>query len=385
METATAYTRAADSDAAGRDLVQQIQREMTGRADAMVVFASPKYDHQTLLHALDRGCRPAVMVGASSAGEFARDAHGEGMAAVLALRSNTIRFAAGAGRRLRHDPAAAAREMVSTFHGIAEPTTYRSALIMADALAGHASTLVDELTLATSGQYQFFGGGAGDNAEFRRTTVFHGTDVLMDAAVGLEILSDKPVGIGVSHGWVPAGPALRVTETAGLRLIGLNGMPAVEAFQEHAERTGMPFDTRAPIPFFLHNILGVNTGAGYRLRVPLAVDGEGGILCAAEIPAGSRVHIMGGSARSSVLAAEQAAQAALAKMTNFKPKTALFFDCVATRLRLGEAFASELAAVKRHLPGVELIGCNTHGQIARAEGQFGSFHNCTAVVCVLPE
>jgi len=30
------------------------------------------------------------------------------------------------------------------------------------------------------------------------------------------------------------------------------------------------------------------------------------------------------------------------------------------------------------------VGCNTYGQIARAEGQFGGFHNCTAVVCVLP-
>lgn len=325
------------------------------------------------------------MVGASSAGEFARDIHGAGMATVLALRSNTIRFAAGLGRGLSHNPPAAAREMVSTFRGLAEPSTYRSALVMADALAGHASTLVDELTLATSGQYQFFGGGAGDNAEFRRTAVFHGTDVLTDAAVGLEILSDKPLGIGVSHGWVPAGPALRVTEAAGLRLIGLNGVPAVEAFEEHAERTGMPFDTKSPIPFFLHNILGIDIGSGYRLRVPLAVDGEGGVLCAAEIPAGSRVHIMDSSTRSSVVAAEQAAQAALAKMTNSKPKTALFFDCVATRLRMGEAFASEVAAVKKHLPGVELIGCNTHGQIARTEGQFGSFHNCTAVVCVLPE
>jgi hypothetical protein len=31
-----------------------------------------------------------------------------------------------------------------------------------------------------------------------------------------------------------------------------------------------------------------------------------------------------------------------------------------------------------------VTGCNTHGQIARAEGQFEGFHNCTAVVCLLP-
>jgi hypothetical protein len=37
------------------------------------------------------------------------------------------------------------------------------------------------------------------------------------------------------------------------------------------------------------------------------------------------------------------------------------------------------------LGSASFAGCNTHGQIARAPGQFGEFHNCTAVVCVLPE
>jgi hypothetical protein len=60
------------------------------------------------------------------------------------------------------------------------------------------------------------------------------------------------------------------------------------------------------------------------------------------------------------------------------------FDCVATRLRLGKAFENELKACAQLLHPASFIGCNTYGQIARAEGQFGGFHNCTAVVCVFP-
>jgi hypothetical protein len=67
------------------------------------------------------------------------------------------------------------------------------------------------------------------------------------------------------------------------------------------------------------------------------------------------------------------------------PAAALFFDCVATRLRMDERFQDELAGLKGRLGSVPLTGCNTHGQIARAEGQFEGFHNCTAVVCVFPE
>jgi hypothetical protein len=85
-----------------------------------------------------------------------------------------------------------------------------------------------------------------------------------------------------------------------------------------------------------------------------------------------------------VEAAQQAADTALQALGGHKPQAALFFDCVATRLRMGQAFAQELAAVRERLNGVDLTGCNTHGQIARAEGQFQGFHNCTAVVCLLP-
>ncbi len=51
---------------------------------------------------------------------------------------------------------------------------------------------------------------------------------------------------------------------------------------------------------------------------------------------------------------------------------------------MGEVFGFELDSVARVLGGAQLVGCNTYGQIARAEGQFGGFHNCTAVVMVLP-
>jgi hypothetical protein len=94
---------------------------------------------------------------------------------------------------------------------------------------------------------------------------------------------------------------------------------------------------------------------------------------------------MRSSEQSAIIAAERASDAALRSIGSHKPKAALFFDCVATRLRLGDQFGSEVGAVKDKLGNVDLAGCNTHGQIARAEGQFEGFHNCTAVVCVFPE
>ena len=285
MKSVAVSTAKPDSAEAGRDLADQVKSGLEGDPDAIIVFAAPQYDHAKLLQELKDGCSARLIIGASSAGEFTSETLGVGLASALAISDPEARFSLGVGRTLKDDTAAAARSIVSSFNGDSEHAfPHRSALVLTDALAGYADALTDELTIATAGDYQFFGGGAGDNASFERTTVFNGTEVLTDAAVALEILSRTPVGIGVSHGWEPASDGFRVTEAEGLKLISLNGLPAVEAFEEHALSKGEKLDRASPIPFFLQNILGIDTGSGYRLRVPLAVNDEGSVHCAAEVP-----------------------------------------------------------------------------------------------------
>jgi hypothetical protein len=385
-DSAVVWTNLDDSRAAGQALGEQVSEELGGRPPhALILFISPKYDAPALLAAAREACGAGVMVGCSSAGEFVGQGHGVGHASAVAIRSDEMRFTCGIGRGLHRDRATVAAEMTSGFQGIGKhASSYHSALVLTDALAGHADELIEELTLLTGGSYQFFGGGAGDDANFAKTQVFCGTELASDAAVALEILSTKPIGVGVCHGWQPAGPPMRVTESAGARLVSLNAMPAVDVFAEHARQTGQQFDRGDPMPFFLHNILGIDTGQGYKLRVPLAVNADGSVSCAAEIPTGATVKLMGTDAVSAGDAAATATRAAVARLNGHAPRVALFFDCVATRLRLGRDFGSELKAVERALGSAAFAGCNTYGQVARAEGQFGGFHNCTAVVCVLP-
>lgn len=387
IESAVVYTTKSDSAEAGRDLAAQVRAQLPGGPpDAVVTFVSAAHDYPTLLRAIVDGCQPRHLVGSSSAGEFTSRSRGEGGACALALRSDEIRFSVGLGRNISGDRSAAAAELLGGFAGLREYAyPYRSALILTDALAGHADDLVDQLTLATSGTYQFFGGGAGDDAHFRRTHVFFGTEPVNDAVVGLEILSLKPVGVGVGHGWQPASPPLRVTEAQGMLLRSLNGMPAAQAFEHYARATGQTFDPAAPLPFFLHNIIGIDTGGGHRLRVPLSVNPDGSVACAADIPNGAIVHIMKTSSQSAIDAATTATRTAVGALGGNSPGVALFFDCVATRLRMGDVFGFELKSVADALGGATMVGCNTYGQIARAEGQFSGFHNCTAVVCVLPQ
>ncbi|MDB5899809.1 MAG: hypothetical protein JWP22_1582 [Ramlibacter sp.] len=386
-ETFNAISDLRDSAAAGRALGQAMRAAFHGASpDAVVVFASAQHDYRALLEAISDETGTDVIVGASSAGEFINGTRGEGRVSAMALRSDAMKFSVGLGRGVSEDVRAAAGQVLRGFQGLKEHALpYRNALVMTDALAGHTDPLVEELTLKTAGNYCFFGGGAGDDGRFATTHVFAGRAAYNDAVVALEILSERPVGVGVAHGWEPASKGMRVTESQGNRLISLNGMPAAQAFQEHAELTGQRFDLKDPLGFFLHNVIGIRSGDQYRLRVPLAVQDDGSILCAAAVPEGSVVCVMKTSTASAVQAARQATTDAIRALEGAKPAAAFVFDCVATRLRLGREFENELDACARLLEPAGFVGCNTYGQIARAEGQFSGFHNCTAVVCVLPE
>ena len=383
----SAITDERDSARAGHQLGHAIREGFHGAAaDAVVVFASARHDYHALLDALADAAGTEVIVGASSAGEFADGEGGEGRVSAMGLCSDGMHFAVGLGQGVGSNVRQAAAAAVSAFQGVLHaPQPYGSALVMTDALAGQSDRLVEELALRTAGSYRLFGGGAGDDGRFRSTHVFAGRAAHTDAVAALEILSASPVGVGVAHGWEPSGPGMRVTEAEANRIVSLNGMPAVHAFQEHAELTGQKLLLKDPLPFFLHNVIGIRCGDSYRLRAPLAVQDDGSVLCAAAVPEGAVVRMMRTSATSAVLAARHAAADALRGLAGARPAAAFVFDCVATRLRMGREFADELDACARLLEPAGFVGCNTYGQIARAEGQFSGFHNCTAVVCALPQ
>jgi len=385
MRTAIAHTEERGREA-GEHLARALIEELGGeRPDAVVVFATPDQDHEALLTKLREELGTAALVGCTSAGEFTSETSGTGMTCALALKNPDMLFTASIGRGLRGSREAAAGQLIDGFQGEAQPRfAHRAALVLTDALAGFADDLLERLTIGTGGVYRFFGGGAGDDARFAETHVFCGTEVADDAVVALEILSQKPVGVGVKHGWEPGNERLRVTEAAGMTVSSLNAAPACEAFEAHASSTGRPLDRNEPIPFFLHNVLGVESSDGFRLRVPLAISPEGAVHCAADVPEGAGACIMSTTPAAAADAARAATRSALEQLEGNEPAVALVFDCVATRLRLGDEFGAELAAVQDELGDVPFAGFNTYGQIAQSAGQFSGFHNCTAVVCVFP-
>jgi hypothetical protein len=386
-QSAVVFTELKDGKGAGRELGLHIIDKLGDRIpNVVIVFASSVYDYTSLLKSLKETCNPKLIVGSSSAGEFTSNDFATDSACAVALYSTELKFTAGLAQGIIADRASVVEQLNSSLTHVDDyQYQYYSAMLFADALSGYTDEIIELLTEKTMGKYQFFGGGAGDNANFQRTHVFCDTGAYTDSAVILEILSNKPIGVGAAHGWKPVGNKMRVTETDGMKLVSLNARPAVELFIEHAQASGQEFDPEQPIPFFLHNILGIEIAGDYKLRVPLAVLPDGSLAMASDIPNGAYVSFMTTDNDCSKQAAITAAINAVQQLGNHKPNVALFFDCVATRLRMGKEFDFELSGMTDTLQGINYAGCNTYGQVARVNGQFSGFQNCTAVVCVIPE
>lgn len=383
----TVHTVLEDDREAGRSLARDLlERFDNSPPDAVILFASARYDHEALLSAFNEVCAPRALVGCSSAAEFVKGHEGDGTACAIGLQSSEIRFNAVIGHGVRDDEESAALTLVSKLEGLTDfQYPFRSALILSDALAGQSAILVRHLDVATDGMYKFFGGAASDNVEFRNTPVFCDGRVYNDAVVALEILSTKPVGVGVAHGWTPVSEKARVTEADGKRVVSISSGPAVEIYEDYAKASGQDFDRNEPLPFLLHNVLGIQENDRYRIRVPVAVNDDGSLNCATEVPEGALVKIMGASGESTFAATREAVRRARSQLKNHEPCVALFFDCIATRIRLGKDGAShQLEAMNDVIGEVEYAGFNSYGQIVRADGQHDGFHNCTALVCLLP-
>jgi len=386
-KSAIAFSENTATIAAVHELEEQIKTKMIDLVpNVIILFASPAYNYSEVLQELTAAFSSSIIVGSSSAGEFTSKKNSHNSISAVAIYSDEMSFSVGLAEGIQNSREQVANELLQALQGIDNYRyRYHTALIFADALSGYTDELVELLTEKTTGMYQFFGGGAGDNANFKNTYVFCNGVAAKDAAVILEILSNKPLGIGIGHGWKPNGEKMKVTEADGLRLISLNAIPAAEVIESFAKRTNQVYDPQNPVPFFLNNVLGFEVNGSYKLRCPLVVMDDGSVILASDIPAGASVHFMTSDSNATKEAAVLATQSALDLLDNHVPSVALFFDCVATRLRLGSEFSFELDKVQEVLKDTNYIGCNTYGQVARITGQFSGFQNCNAVVCIIPE
>ncbi len=386
-------SRATVSVDAGTAAAQEAMRSLGEPvADIVFVFAATSHEYARLLPAIRKVTGSARLVGCSTAGEFTHAEVGHGTVAVMAIKSDSVRFSVGIGRGLKASKNAAVAEALKSYS--AEHRAARTAgfphgtcIVLSDGLAGQGEDIVEEVHTVAGVLSQVVGGAAADDAKFARTDVFLDENHYTDGIVIVYAFSKTPIGIGVRHGLTPACPSMIVTRVSGSVIHEIDGRPALISYEKFAESIGESFTPETRDAFMITHELGMLTPNGeYKIRAPLSATEDGSLVMASEVPMGASVAIMAGTDEKLVSAAEVAARRALANLNGAKPGAVLVFDCICRRIFLGENYKQQVDAFRSVVgQDIPIIGWETYGEIALTPKEQSGWHNSTSVVAILPD
>ncbi|HCA27866.1 MAG TPA: histidine kinase, partial [Betaproteobacteria bacterium] len=172
---------------------------------------------------------------------------------------------------------------------------------------------------------------------------------------------------------------ITATSAQGNRILQIDWRPALAVYRELlAEAYGVDVTRENFYRHAVHFPFGVLRADGEVLvRIPVALDAEGAIVCAGEILPNSLLTLL--DARGCANRAVPALQAALARLAGAPAAYLLLFYCAGRRLHAGPSALTEIAALT-HDGEKNVIGALSLGEIGTASsGGYPLFHNAALV------
>lgn len=388
---ATSLAKGSAQEAAA-SLEAAVHLQLGAHAPKLVlVFASTAQPLDTVVAALAPSFAGAIVLGASTAGEFTEKGDAKGSTSIFAIAGDYQVFG-GMGTGLKANPEQAITQALEGLPRAVSGYPHCTALLLLDPMAGNG----DEATLLAASLLgdgvRLAGGAAGDDLAMKATHVSLGGKAASDAAVIALIFSRTPLGVGVSHGHVPLSAPLKVTRAAGNVVSEIGGRPAWDVWREKTrdEAKAAGYDTSAlkaseETAYLLRFEAGLATGDTFKIRAPLSRNEDGSINFACGVPEGSVFQITESVPERQVASAREAAKRAKEQLGGKAAAGAIVFDCICRKLILNEDFARAVRGMSEELGGAPLAGFETYGEIALDVGEMSGFHNTTSVVLAFPK
>jgi hypothetical protein len=355
--------QALDGREAGLQATHQALNRLGANTPGLaVVIASHQYQPREVLNGVSSLLGDTPMIGFSSPAGLTRNGH-HPHSVVVALLSGDFQ----ADTLWLPGYAQSGRETASKIEQHASARVERqSVLFFADGFNGDAEQFCNALPPALDVMGALSSGDLNTGNTYQIVGSQTGTGGMAAAFLRGEIR----VGVGADHGWDPVGNQFRVTRSRGFWLRTLDGRPASEAY---AALFGYPArDWAFPPLSYLARLypLGMEQQDGIVIRSPIRVEADGSFRMNAVIRDGVDAFLLVGSRASCERAAKTAAQHALLKLGDAKPRLALVLVDVAWQMLLKAQPGAEIAAVQEILgESVPIAGGYTLGQAITLDEQ----------------
>ncbi len=372
MTAGVSFNNHNDSFSAGR-WASQGAESASGPPVLTLVFTTDSYDQEQVLFGVKSVFPRSLIAGFCCGGVItAAGVHTQGVG-VLSLSGN-FRATTTLQKGLAHDAFKVGQKAALT---LLEKNFKRGTIMaMPDGFQGNVPEMLRGLYNQMGPNFQYIGGGAGDNLKFFKTYQFTEQEISQDA-VAVALVEGLHMGIGFGHGWVPVGSPLVITKARGKTVYEIDGFPAFAAYSRRLGLTSREqFGTKA----MMHPIGFPNIRGQYVIRDPLSVNEDGSINFVTEVPSQAVGSIMDCTLEGLVEAAGHAAQQAVSAAP--KPAFMLLFDCISRIMLMGDRFQEEIQVLRETVgPDVPLLGALTFGEIG-SHDNVPIFHNKTTVVAV---
>lgn len=350
----------------------------------LIVFAAPRYNLEHLGASLSNRLADCQLIGCTTAGEIATGNALTQSLVLWAMGGTGVRVSSGYGESDGQGLRQAAMQAASCLEQL-ERRRHTVMVLLSDGLGGDQMEVVRGAYDAANIDVPLVGGCAGDYLAMRETRQLHGRRVMSGAVVAAAISSDRPLGVGVSHGWTPASGPMLVTASRNTLLSSLDDQPALDVYLDFFQvPQAVRESPQAFADFAAMHPIGIRRRDRIEMRHISGFDLEQrALVTVAEVPQGALAFLSQGDYKSVLEAAAESATSAVNALGDCAPAGLLLFDCISRRAIFGDQHVQEETdLIARCCGGAPMAGFYTYGEIARTKGS-GGFHNQTLVTLAI--
>lgn len=256
------------------------------------------------------------------------------------------------------------------------PTLY----LFFDAMLPNIASTLAALYLRVGDRVNYAGVNAGSERFQPMPCLFDERQCLGDGVLCL-LLSGEVTTI-LDHGFSQPAMATCTTVTEGNRIASINGRPAFDVYRELIrEHYAIDLTPENFYEYGVHFPFGLlESSKEMAVRIPVAIEGDGSLLCVGEVPTGANLVVMKappiwGNAYTDRIAAEVSRESIPVAERKF-----LFFYCAGRRTHIGNDAHYEIAALSARLGAARFGGALSLGEIGSTRNDgYPMFQNATLV------
>ncbi len=228
-------------------------------------------------------------------------------------------------------------------------------------------------------QVRYAGVNAGSETFQPMPCLFDATRCVDNGVLGL--LLPPSAGVVVEHGYPVSRSLMKATSSTGNRIDKIDGRTPLEVYQEVIKAEyGVTLTRENFYDYAVHYPFGEVEALNILVRIPVALNADGSLLCVGEIPDNALLRLIQAPALESSICIERIASGLNA--APHPPLPLMTFYCAGRRMHFGADAEQEIRSLKQETGATALYGALSLGEIdCDPELGIPQFHNA-ALVCV---